>query len=141
MLFFTGFARTSSDIAKQYIPHLTKNKKTETILLRESVDCAIDFINKKQFDKIGILLDEMWEVKKRLSKVVSNPYIDNIYDLAKRNGALGGKITGAGGGGMLLLYVPPEKQPKVKEALKKLLHIPFAMEFNGSQIIHYSNEQ
>ena len=71
----------------------------------------------------------------KLSPQVSNPIIDEIYDSAKSAGALGGKLMGAGGGGMLLLYVPVEKQVSLRRKLSGLIHVPFLFEQNGSRII------
>ena len=83
----------------------------------------------------GELLGEAWDAKRSLSDSVSNPMVDEMYDEAVRAGALGGKLTGAGGGGFLLLFVPPERQARVQEALGRLIHVPFKFEFSGSQII------
>ncbi len=70
-----------------------------------------------------------------MSKDISNPYIDKIYKKAKNAGAIGGKITGAGGGGFILFYVPENKQNDVRNALNKLLYVPFKIEYKGSRII------
>jgi D-glycero-alpha-D-manno-heptose-7-phosphate kinase len=71
---------------------------------------------------------------------VSNSDVDQIFAAAKSAGAVGGKITGAGGGGFALFFVPPSKRQKVKEALKKLIFVPFKLEYNGSRIIFYDDE-
>jgi D-glycero-alpha-D-manno-heptose-7-phosphate kinase len=67
--------------------------------------------------------------------------VDQIFENALSAGALGGKLTGAGGGGFLLLFVPPSKQRRVRERLNKLIHVPFKFEFSGSQIIFFDQEQ
>jgi D-glycero-alpha-D-manno-heptose-7-phosphate kinase len=72
-----------------------------------------------------------------LSNLVSNSVVDELYRRALENGALGGKITGAGGGGFLLLFVPPSNQKKVRSALSELLHVPIRFDYTGSQIIVY----
>tara|TARA_Y100000294_G_C8482264_1_gene307260 strand:+ start:29 stop:400 length:372 start_codon:yes stop_codon:yes gene_type:complete len=94
-----------------------------------------------KLDDFGTLLDVAWQKKRSLSKLVSNPQVDEIYDSAISAGALGGKLSGAGGGGFLLLYVPFEKQSIVKQKLSHLLHIPFSFESNGSQIIFYDRHK
>ena len=66
---------------------------------------------------------------------------DEIYAQARAAGALGGKLTGAGGGGFMLLFVPPAKQKKVRERLKRLLYLPFAFESGGSQIVFFDPEK
>ncbi len=71
--------------------------------------------------------------------LVSNSQIDQIYEAARSAGALGGKICGAGGGGFMILFIPPEKQSKVKEVLNKLVLVPFRFENIGSHVIHYTN--
>ena len=79
--------------------------------------------------------------KRSLSDAVSNPQVDDMYESARRAGALGGKLTGAGGGGFMLLFVPPFYQDAVKEALKLLIHVPFSFEVGGSQVIFYDPEK
>lgn len=86
-------------------------------------------------DDFGRLLNDAWQLKKQLASKVSNPYIDDLYDAAIRAGALGGKITGAGGGGFLLLYCPREKQDAVRNALHRLPELPFHLERDGTKII------
>lgn len=87
------------------------------------------------FDEFGLLLDDAWRLKKQLASKVSNPAIDDLYDAAIKAGALGGKITGAGGGGFLLLYCPREKQDDVRSALRRLPELPFHLERDGTKII------
>ena len=86
-------------------------------------------------------MHEAWMLKKCLSTDVSNHIIDELYTRAQRSGAIGGKITGAGGGGFLLLFVPPSVQKKVREALSEKIYVPFRFEYSGSQIIFYEPEQ
>ena len=92
-------------------------------------------------DDFGLQLNKAWQEKRSLSKLVSNSQVDGIYNSALSAGALGGKLSGAGGGGVLLLYVPVEKQTDVKQALSHLLHVPFSFEAKGSQIIFYDRHR
>jgi D-glycero-alpha-D-manno-heptose-7-phosphate kinase len=89
----------------------------------------------------GELLHEAWQAKRSLSSVISNDQVDVIYEQALSVGAIGGKLMGAGGGGFILLFVPPSKHEKVKEKLNKLIHVPFRFEFGGSQIIFFDPEE
>ena len=89
----------------------------------------------------GDLLDEAWQLKRSLSGAVSNTQVDEIYAEARRGGARGGKLLGAGGGGFLLFYVPPGCRQQVKERLRDLLWVPFRFDTSGSQIIFYSPQQ
>ena len=141
MLFFTGFSRTASDIAKeqiQLIPSKTSNLNqmmnlvTEaTVLLQDKTDRLDDF---------GRLLHEQWLVKKQMSSQITNADIDAIYQAGMNAGALGGKLLGAGGGGFMLFFVKPEQQSQVRQALSRLLYVPACFDHSGSQIIYHSLE-
>jgi len=136
MLYFTGFSRMASQIAGHQIKNIPK-KKAELQAMYGMVDRAMHSLSRGKITEFGQLLDESWQLKRTLSDKVTTPYIDNIYDTAKRAGAVGGKLLGAGGGGFVLLFVPPAVQKKVREKLKKLLLVPFKFEDLGSQIIFY----
>lgn len=141
MLFYTGIARTASDVAKSYVGNIT-NQKKQLDIIQQLVDQAFVIINSKQNIKdFGRLLNEAWQVKRLLSSSVSNPIIDKLYKNALSAGAIGGKLIGAGGGGFLLLFVPPKNQKKVRKRLNKLIHVPFKFEREGSSIIFYDQEE
>jgi len=141
MLFFTGFSRIASEVAKHQIEN-TSQKREELNTMYQLVDKAVAVLNeKKDILEFGRLLNETWQIKKTLSDKISNPIIDNIYERAMRAGALGGKLLGAGGGGFILLFVAPEDQSRVREELKDLLEVKFSFEKEGSQIIYYNPEQ
>ena len=135
MLFYSGIKRTASDIAQSYVNDLDA-KKRQLRILKDLVEESISILNSGQdLTAFGELLHEAWQAKRSLSDRISNPEIDELYELARNSGAVGGKITGAGGGGFLLLFVPPEKQTEVRQKLNKLIYVPFKFEFAGSQII------
>lgn len=138
MLFFTGMARNASDIAAEQIRNTGKNE-AELNRMGELVDVAYKIItsSKPEFSDFGKLLNETWILKRKLSSKISTDFIDDIYETSLKNGAAGGKLLGAGGGGFMLFYVEPENQQKVKNSLKNLLHIPFEFDFSGSEIIFY----
>ena len=138
MLFFTGLSRFSSDVEKTKIDNY-KNREVELRKMAEMVGEAMDILNgpDRLLLEFGKLLDEGWRYKKSLSDKVSMPVIDQIYDAALKAGAIGGKILGAGGGGFLLLFAPPENQPRVKEQLKDLIYVPIRFENAGSKIVLY----
>ena len=139
MLFFTGFSRTSSEIAAEQIRRIPQ-KSNELHAIRQMVDEAINILHSKKddLDNFGKLLHESWKLKKSLSSQISNSAIDKIYDAGRQAGALGGKLLGAGGGGFMLLFAKPETQVRIKEKLKKYLYVPFKFEKSGSQIIYHS---
>lgn len=138
MLYFTGFSRIASEIAKSTIDNLT-NRVTELKRMGEMVDEAIGILQSPEtpIDEFGKLLEQSWRYKRGLSGKVSTPEIDRIYDEALKAGAAGGKIIGAGGGGFLLLFVRPELQDKVKGQLRRLIHVPFQFENSGSRVVLY----
>ena len=138
MLFFTGFSRTASSIEAEKIKQVP-NRKSELKEMHNMVEEAIHILTgEKDVLEFGRLLHESWKLKKTLSNNVSNSFIDHIYEIAMKNGAIGGKILGAGGGGFVLFFVKPEDRECLKEALSFLLNVPFRFETSGSQIIYYS---
>ena len=134
LLFFTGKTRSSDNILseqKQNTLHkieILRDMKHHAAEIRERIEA-------RKFDEVGRILAESWNLKKQLASQISNGDIDQMYARAINAGALGGKISGAGGGGFLLMYCPREKQNKVREALKKFREFPFFLEKYGSKII------
>ena len=111
-------------------------------IMKDLVEESISILNSgRDIIEFGELLHEAWQIKRSLSSKMSNPYMDELYDKALSVGAIGGKITGAGGGGFMLLFVPPSEQAKVREELGHLLCVPFRFEFSGSQIIFFDAEE
>ena len=106
------------------------------------VDNAIEILNGNiaNITDFGKLLHESWLLKRGLTKLITTNTIDDIYEAAREAGSLGGKLLGAGGGGFMLLFVPPEKQQRVRERLKNILYVPFRFENLGSQIVLYSTQ-
>ena len=136
MLFFTGFSRTASEIAAHQIANIPKKTK-ELDAMSKFVQEALKFLNEAKLKEFGNLLNENWQLKRSLSEKISTTYVDEIYEKARKAGALGGKLLGAGGGGFMLVYAEPDRKPAVRAALAGLLEIPFRFETLGSQIIFY----
>ena len=138
MLFFTGFTRFASNIAKSKIENFNKREK-ELNLMKNMVDEAASILHNTNIsiDEFGKLLDSSWKFKRSLSDQVSTPEIDEIYNTAMNAGAIGGKILGAGGGGFILFFAKPEVQPTIRESLKKLVHVPFNFDNSGSRVVLY----
>lgn len=137
MLFYTGIKRTASDLAKTYVENLDE-KKDHLHAMQGMVDEALDVLGSNRcICNFGELLHKSWMLKRGLSSQVSNPVVDELYDQAREHGAIGGKITGAGGGGFLLLFVPPSAQERVRRALQGLLYVPFKFESSGTQVIFF----
>ena len=137
LLFFTGIARTSSDVCKKQIDS-AKNNVRQLSRMQDMVKDAIEILTNGRLDDFGELLHEAWMLKRSLTDNISTSYIDEIYQIAIQNGATGGKVLGAGGGGFMLFFAKPEYHSRIKEALKNFIHVPFEFENNGTQIIHYA---
>jgi D-glycero-alpha-D-manno-heptose-7-phosphate kinase len=140
MLFFTGAAHNSWDILKTQEDSTKKHSSMTMEALheiRQLADTMRDALRRGELDRFGSLLHCGWEAKKRVSAKISSSHIDGLYAMARREGALGGKITGAGGGGFMLLYVPPACQQAVREAFaaRGLREMVFAFDHGGAQVI------
>lgn len=134
MLFFTGITRRSDTILNEQEKNI-KDRSSVLLEMKRMAYSARDEIQIGNIDAIGELLHKSWRLKKQLASKVSNGKIDEIYESAIRAGAIGGKITGAGGGGFLLLYCPFEKQDIVRSTLSSLQELPFQLESDGSKVI------
>ena len=137
LLFDTGLTRNSNEVLAEQAKNI--NHRLDILhMMRDSAYKARELIVAGDLDDFGLLLDENWQLKKQLSSGISNLEIDDMYQAARDAGALGGKITGAGGGGFLLLYCSREQQNRVRTALRKLRELPFQFEHFGSRV-HYSD--
>lgn len=137
MLIYTGVSRTASDVAFEQIK-ATPSKRQELSTMHQMVDEAIAILQGPgTLTSFGELLHEGWKLKRSLTHRISNSRIDQLYESALAAGALGGKLLGAGGGGFLLLFVPPERQEAVRGAVNGFLQVPVEFENTGSRVIFY----
>lgn len=140
MLFFTGFSRFSSDIAKSQIK-ATKDKTKELLEMKALVDDVQRLlVSDSDMNEFGRLLDYTWKLKRGITSDISNSSIDTLYKKAIDAGATGGKLLGAGGGGFLLFYVEPEYQENVRRVLEDLIYVPFEFENEGAKIMYFRPE-
>lgn len=138
MLFYTNVNRKAESVLTEQSQNIDAN----TQLLCQMKELALQArsaLARHAFDDFGALLDESWQLKKRLASRISNQVIDDLYSAARKAGAIGGKISGAGGGGFLLLYCPPRHQDEVRQALHSLRELPFRLEPDGSKVIFHCN--
>lgn len=139
LLFYTGVQRFSSDIqADTFAKPVDKTKQLLDMLAL--VDEAEKVLTDKNasLNEFGKLLDTTWKLKRGTGSKVSNGSIDELYDIAIKAGALGGKLLGAGGGGFLLFYCEKEKQPSLIKTLESLMIVPFHFESEGAQVLYYA---
>jgi D-glycero-alpha-D-manno-heptose-7-phosphate kinase len=137
LLFYTGITRSASDILAAQSKALIDEKQKVDGMLR-MVEYARELrgeLWKGNYDALGRILHENWILKRSQLPAISSQQINTWYDRAIAAGALGGKLLGAGGGGFLLFYAPPELHPKICEALSDLRRIPFSLELRGSRIV------
>jgi len=137
ILFYTGITRRASPLLRRARAKFHVNADA----LKRMSDLARETRRELQagrLDSFGEILHEGWELKKTLAGGISNPVIDRAYALGRKNGAVGGKILGAGGGGFLLLYCLPDRREALRKALRGWREIPFRFEPEGSKIIYVS---
>jgi len=141
-LFFTGFARTASEIAKEQI-RMTPHRKHELDTMFQMVNEAEAIVTnpRRSLDEFGHLLHESWQIKRTLTQSITNTNLDDIYEAGRSAGALGGKLLGAGGGGFMLFFIPPERRQALRLRLKNLLCVPLAFSSRGSHVIVYEPEE
>lgn len=140
-LYYIGNQRSASSILSEQKKNTSQADKFKTLQNMVSLVYDLrDVLMKGNLDDFGKLLHENWLMKQQLASGISNPLIGELYDTAMKNGALGGKLLGAGGGGFMLFYCPQEKQAQLDEALKKVRRFNFNFEQDGSKVIYYGND-
>ncbi len=140
LLFFTGSTHVANAIMKRQEEATASNRDGAVAALHAIKDAARETrecFERGDLRRYGEILGETWEQKKRLAAGISNPRVDEVYELALRHGAIGGKLAGAGGGGFLMLYCEEPQQAAVVEALEGagLYHMDFRFERGGAQVI------
>ena len=135
LLLYTGIQRNAASIANNYVYKLSNKKEKNIRNIIKKVDLGEKIIQSGNLDDFGILLNEMWLEKKNLSNLVSNNKIDELYNTCMENGAIGGKLLGAGGGGFMLIYIKDKKKKKLLTKLKNITNIPFKFSDKGCEVI------
>lgn len=138
--FYTGKTRSASKILVEQSELAESNKATQRLLQRMT-KLAYELraeLNMGNTDSLGAVLDEGWRLKREVHQEISNSTVDDLYDAARRAGALGGKLLGAGGGGFLLFFAPEEKHAAIEKALG-LRRVDVGLERSGSRVLLYHN--
>jgi D-glycero-alpha-D-manno-heptose-7-phosphate kinase len=136
-LYYTGVTRKAQDLLQRQSERTSTNREALE-RIRSLAGDARDAIARREFERLGAILDEGWTLKRGLSSGVTTDAIDARYDAAKAAGAWGGKITGAGGGGFLLLLHPPERSRQIAQALSPMERLSVRITPEGSRILFVS---
>ena len=140
LMFYTGTTRSANTILAEQTKNITVDDKAKNLL--KMCDLARDMksaLESNDISSFGRILDEGWQLKTELASGIANPAIDEAYDIAMKNGALGGKLLGAGGGGFLLFYCEEEKQEQLKKAIG-LRELEFTFERDGTSVIYIGDK-
>ncbi|RIK24400.1 MAG: GHMP kinase [Anaerolineae bacterium] len=134
LLFYTGVTRKADSILSEQRENI---RSRESVLeeMKHIAHTACDKLQQGDVNAIGDLLHDSWMLKKQLASKISNSDVDDLYEIARKAGATGGKIAGAGGGGFLLLYCPPGHQEHLRGQLHMLQELPFNLGQDGSKVI------
>lgn len=143
MLFYTGVSRRAHEVLDEQLARTKEGGLAKDLgNLSELVDAGLAVLTGDQpITTFGELLHTAWLIKRRLSSKISNPLIDDAYERARKAGAIGGKLLGAGGGGFLLLCVRPEEHLSVERSLPDLIQVRFSFEHSGSSLLFYQPDQ
>lgn len=140
VMFYTGLTHNANQILSEQKKNISQKDKTQNLIrmceLAEDMKCSLE---SNELGDFGAILNESWQKKRELAGSISNPVIDELYETAMSNGALGGKLLGAGGGGFLLFYCPKEKQAHLQEKLG-LRQFQFRFEHDGTSVVHIGDK-
>jgi D-glycero-alpha-D-manno-heptose-7-phosphate kinase len=134
VLFYTGLTRSSGDILGEQKDKISGHKRILGEIRNLAISARKD-LEAGSVDEIGHMLHYSWNLKKKLASRISNREIDSMYNAGREAGAHGGKITGAGGGGFMLFFCPPENQGRLRDALNAYQEVPFRLELDGAKVI------
>ena len=135
-MFYSGNVRSASSILSEQNKNVSDQAKFNNLVKMTELTYELkDALQNNDLTSFGSILHKGWMLKRELANGITNPLIDKYYDIAMENGALGGKLLGAGGGGFLLMYVPKERQDKLRNALSDLSLMDFSFDHDGSKII------
>ncbi len=134
MLFYTGITRQADSILSEQKANI-EDKRVSLDRMKNQVAEVEAALTEGNMNKVGRLMQAGWDWKKQMAGRISSAEIDTLYESALDAGATGGKIAGAGGGGFLLLYCPPDRQSAVREVLTEMKELPFSLERDGTKVI------
>lgn len=142
LMFYTGKLHSASAILEEQSKNTATqdDKFNNLVRMTELAKELRESLLNERLEDFGKILNDGWKLKREMANGVTNPLVDEIYDIAMKNGALGGKLLGAGGGGFLLFYCEEEKQKKLRGALNHLVELPFDLETGGTKVVYVGNK-
>lgn len=136
LLVYVGGERVASQVARGQVTAIVSGAKDALLAaMYDSVAAGQEYLAARDFKSFGALVHEMWMAKRSLTKAISTPQVDAVYDIARGKGAWGGKLCGAGGGGFLLLVAPPELHAGIVEAVAPCKTLPVAFDYSGATVL------
>lgn len=140
VMFYTGITHDANAILAEQKKNISEENKTKNLIQMCQLARNMKYsLENNELSDFGTILNEGWQRKRELAGKISNPKIDELYETALQNGATGGKLLGAGGGGFLLFYCPKEKQERLKNQLR-LKPFQFSFEHDGSSVIYIGDK-
>lgn len=140
MMFYTGTTRSANAILSEQKKNITQNEKNENLhKMCKLAEEMKESLENNDLSSFGRILDESWKLKRTLASGITNPDIDKAYSIAMENGALGGKLLGAGGGGFLLFYCDEDKQDQVRKSIG-LKEFEFKFDHDGTSIVYIGDK-
>ena len=136
LLCFTGLSRFASEVAAKKVASF-QEKETILLSMQSLVAEGERLLVNGCFQEFGEMLNHSWHLKRSISPAISSCEVNELYDTAIKYGAWGGKLLGAGGGGFMLLFVPPERQKALREKFQKSVFVPIQTDWSGSQVAFY----
>lgn len=142
LLFYTGLTHSASTILKEQNKNIisAEDKYNNLLKMTELTYDMKEALITGDLHKFGEILNENWLLKQQLASSISNETINKYYNLAINNGALGGKLLGAGGGGFLLFYCEKDKQEQLRKAMADLVELPFEFDNSGTKVIYVGSK-
>lgn len=141
LLFYTGLKHSATEILNQQQKEYSKKEKFDNLVkMTELAHELREALTHEKLECFGPILHKGWILKRNLTNMISNKTIDTYYHLALENGATGGKLLGAGGGGFLLFYCEKEHQNRLRCALNDLVEMPFKFDFGGTSLAYVGNK-
>ncbi len=141
LMFYTGELRSASSILQEQSKNIHQEDKFNNLVKMTELAYELrEALLNENLNDFGRILNDGWQLKCKMASGITNPFIDETYHLALENGAVGGKLLGAGGGGFLLFYCEEENQKHLRSALNHLIELPFDIENGGTKVVYVGDK-